>query len=40
MELTIGVYSYISDSIKSSPYAFKILMPPTIEGSEADSPFE
>ena len=40
MKLTIGVYSYVSDSIKSSPYAFKILMPPTIEGSEADSPFE
>ena len=28
VELTIGIYSEINDSIESSPYAFKIFMPP------------
>ena len=35
VELTIGIYSDIIDSIDSSPYAFKIFMPPFMaEGSE------
>ena len=35
VELTIGIYSDIVDSIDSSPYAFKIFMPPFMaEGSE------
>ena len=30
LELTIGIYTDVSDSITSSPYAFKILMPPSM----------
>ena len=30
LNLTIGVYADVSDSITSSPYAFKILMPPSM----------
>ena len=31
LDLTIGIYSNVSDSIQSSPYAFKIFMPPTVD---------
>ena len=30
VDLTIGIYSEFSDSLKSSPYAFKIFMPPIV----------
>ena len=30
VELTIGIYSDTSDSLQSSPYAFKLFMPPII----------
>ena len=31
LTLTIGVYSDSPDTLKSSPYAFKIFMPPTVD---------
>ena len=32
--LTIGIYANYSDSIKSSPYAFKMYMPPIVRDNE------
>ena len=34
VELTIGIYSETSDSLQSSPYAFKLFMPPIIDKTD------
>jgi len=34
VELTIGIYSDTSDSLQSSPYAFKLFMPPILGETE------
>jgi len=31
LDLTIGIYANVSDSIQTSPYAFKIFVPPTLD---------